>query len=195
MAEPAPGHPRAGGGRPGPQARSSERLAATADVDYLPGASVTRLATALVFLGRHDTGTATYGGPKRRTAMIPGSTPTLTRADGLRPSRRGYPVFRRRRGHQSASGPALKGLAKALLLSGQSSEAADIFRELTRLRSDDALCTSPGSALRPGRSACGGRRVRRSPPIEARKLGGPRPDCGRGSDRGDWTAAVEEQRE
>ena len=58
VAEPAPGHARPMGGDPARKLETLERLAATADVDHLPGASVTRLAAALAFFGRRDTAIA-----------------------------------------------------------------------------------------------------------------------------------------
>ena len=45
-------------GDPARRLEALERLAATADVDHLPVASVTRLATSLAFLGRRDTAIA-----------------------------------------------------------------------------------------------------------------------------------------
>ena len=43
------------GGGPARRLENLERLAATADVEHLPVASVTRLATSLAFLGRRET--------------------------------------------------------------------------------------------------------------------------------------------
>ena len=80
-----------------------ERLAATADVDHLPEASVTRLAFALAFAGpaRHgDRAAAARPGVAPRRLL--GQRRPRPRADGLRPSRRGGPVLRRRRGRSSA---------------------------------------------------------------------------------------------
>ena len=90
------------GGDPARKLEALERLAATADVDHLPGASVTRLATALAFLGRRDTGDrAPAAGPGVAPRRLLGQRRPRTRADGLRPSRGGGPVLRRRRGHQA----------------------------------------------------------------------------------------------
>ena len=128
------------GGDPARKLEVLERLAATADVDHLPEASVTRLAAARAFLGQRDTGDrALAAGPGvhrddfwvnadlGRELMVSGRPEEAVRffavAVGVRPR----------------SGLALRGLGKALLLSGQPSEAAEIFREVTRLRPDDAL--------------------------------------------------------
>ena len=186
------------GGDPARKLEALERLAATADVDHLPGASVTRLATALAFLGRHDTGIAIL-----RRAQASHRDDFWVNADlGRELMVSGRPeeairFFAVAAGISPRSGLALKGLAKALLLSGQSSEAADIFRELTRLRPDDALShVALGSALLalgdPHAADAEFGEARRSKPenwVVRDQIALAR------SDRGDWTAAVEEQRE
>ncbi len=175
-----------------------ERLAATADVAHLPGASVTRLAAALAFLGKHDMGIALLRRAQAshrddfwvnadlgRELLISGRAEEAVRffdvAASVRPR----------------SGLALRGLGKALLLSGQPSEAADILREVTRLRPDDAFArVALGSAL----LMLGEPHEAAAEYDDARRL---KPDdwvvrdqiALAHSDRGDWAAAVEEQRE
>jgi tetratricopeptide (TPR) repeat protein/tRNA A-37 threonylcarbamoyl transferase component Bud32 len=175
-----------------------ERLAATADVDRLPVASVTRLATSLAFLGRRDTAVtllrraqashrddfwvnADLGRELLASARFDEAVRFFAVATGVRPGSR----------------LALSGLGKALLLSGQPAEAADIFRELTRLRPDDALArVALGSSL----LALGQPQEAEAEFREAKRL---KPDdwmvrdqiAIAFSDRGDWAAAVEEQRE
>ena len=53
-----------------------ERLAATADVEHLPVASVTRLATSLAIFGRATRRSRCSGGRRPRIATTSGSTPT-----------------------------------------------------------------------------------------------------------------------
>ncbi len=175
-----------------------ERLADTADVAHLPGASVTRLAAALAFLGKRDMGIELLRRAQSshrddfwvnadlgRELMISGRAEEAVRffdvAACVRPR----------------SGLALRGLGKALFLSGQPSEAADILREVTRLRPDDALAhVALGSAF----LMLGKPHEADAEFGEARRL---RPDdwvvrdqiALAFSDRGDWAAAVEEQRE
>lgn len=126
-----------------------ERLAATADVGNLPGASVTRLAGALAVLGRRELAIALLrraqplhrddfwvNADLGRELLVAGRAEDAVRyfdvAAGVRPR----------------SGLALRGLARALLRSGQPAEASDRFREVTRLRPDDALShVALGSAL------------------------------------------------
>ena len=137
------------GGDPARKLEALERLAATADVDHLPGASVTRLAAALAFLGRRDTAIALL-----RRAQASHRDDFWVNADlGRELMASGRPeeavrFFAVAAGVRPRSGLALSGLGKALLLSGQPSEAADILREVTRLRPDDALAhVALGSAL------------------------------------------------
>ena len=126
-----------------------ERLAATADLGYLPGASVTRLAGALAVLGRRELaiGLLRRAQPLHRNdfwvnadlgreLLVAGRAEEAVRyfdvAAGVRPR----------------SGLALRGLARALLRSGEPAEASEIFREVIRLRPDDALShVALGSAL------------------------------------------------
>ncbi len=175
-----------------------ERLAATADVDHLPGASVTRLATALAFLGRRDTAVALL-----RRAQLSHRDDFWVHADlGRELLAAGRPeeavrFFAVAAGLSPRSGLALGGLGKALLQSGQPSEAADILREVTRLRPDDALAhVVLGSALlmlgEPHGADAEFREARRLKPddwVVRDQIGLAH------SDRGDWAAAVEEQRE
>ena len=175
-----------------------ERLAATADVDHLPGASVTRLAAALAFLGRRDMAIALL-----RRAQASHRGDFWVNADlGRELLASGRPeeavrFFAVAAGISPRSGLALSGLGKALLQSGQPSEAADILREVTRLRPDDALAhVALGSAL----LMVGEPHEADAEFGEARRL---KPDdwvvrdqiALARSDRGDWIAAVEEQRE
>ena len=186
------------GGDPARKLEALERLAATADVDHLPGASVTRLAAALAFLGRRDTAIALL-----RRAQASHRDDFWVNADlGRELLASGRPeeavrFFAVAAGVSPRSGLALSGLAKALLQSGQPSEAADILREVTRLRPDDALAhVALGSALlmlgEPHEADAEFREARRLKPddwVVRDQIALAR------SDRGDWAAAVEEQRE
>ena len=166
-------------GGPARKLEALERLAATADVDRLPVASVTRLATSLASLGRRETAIALL-----RRAQASHRDDFWVNADlGRELMASGRPdeavrFFAVAAGVRPRSGLALSGLGKALLLGGQPAEAADIFRELTRLRPEDALAhVALGSALLALGDAAGGRRrVRRGEAAEAGRLGGPRPD-------------------
>ena len=60
------------GGGPARRLENLERLSATADVEHLPVASVTRLATSLAFLGRRETASRSSAGPRRRIATTSG---------------------------------------------------------------------------------------------------------------------------
>ena len=186
------------GGDPARKLEALERLAATADVDHLPGASVTRLAAALAFLGRRDMAIALL-----RRAQASHRDDFWVNADlGRELMASGRPeeavrFFAVAAGVRPRSGLALSGLGKALLQSGQPSEAADILREVTRLRPDDALAhVALGSAL----LMLGEPHEADAEFAEARRL---KPDdwvvrdqiALARSDRGDWAAAVEEQRE
>jgi serine/threonine-protein kinase len=175
-----------------------ERLAATADVDRLPVASVTRLATSLSFLGRRDTAIALL-----RRAQASHRDDFWVNADlGRELMASGRPdeavrFFAVATGIRPRSALALSGLGKALLQSGRPAEAADIFRELTRLRPEEALShVALGSAL----LALGEPQEADGEFSEARRL---KPDDWMVrdqiaialSERGDWAAAVQEQRE
>jgi serine/threonine-protein kinase len=139
-------------GRAGDPARkleALERLAATAAVERLPGASITRLAGALAVLGRRETAIALL-----RRAQASHRDDFWVNADlgrelvmSARPEEavRFYAVAA---GVRPRSGLALRGLGRALLQSGQPSEAAEVLHEVTRLRPDDALAyVVLGSAL------------------------------------------------
>jgi serine/threonine-protein kinase len=175
-----------------------ERLADTADVDHLPGASVTRLAAALAFLGRRDTGIALL---RRAQSSHRGDFwinadlgSELLASDRPEEAVRFYAVAA---GVCPRSGLALSGLGKALLRGGQPSEAADVLREVTRLWPDDALAhVALGSAL----LGLGEPHEADAEFAEARRLKSDdwvvRDQIALAhSDRGDWAAAVEEQRE
>ena len=186
------------GGDPARKLEALERLAATANVDHLPGASVTRLAAALAFLGRRDTAIALL-----RRAQASHRDDFWVNVDLGREllasdrSEEAVRFFAVAAGISPRSGLALSGLGKALLQGGQPSEAADLHREVIRLPPDDDL----------GRVALGSALLMLGEPYEAdaefrgaRRL---KPDdwvvrdqIGLAhSDRGDWAAAVEEQRE
>ena len=175
-----------------------ERLAATADVDHLPAASVTRLAAALAFLGRRDTAIALLAdcpvvAPRR---LLGQRRPRRELLASGRPEQ-AIRFFAVAAGVSPRSELALTGLGKALLQNGQPSEAVDVLREATRLRPDDALVhVALGAAL----LMCGEPHAADSEFSEARRLQpedwGVRDQIGIvHSDRGDWGAAVEEQQE
>jgi serine/threonine-protein kinase len=175
-----------------------ERLAATADVEHLPVASVTRLATSLAIFGRRDTAIALL-----RRAQASHRDDFWVNADlgrellaSDRPEEavRFYAVAA---GVRPQSALALGGLGRAILMSGQAAEAADLFRQCTRLRPEDALAhVSLGSArlaLRESSEAD-------AEFSEAKRLK-PKDWVVRDrialaySDRGGWDAAIREQRE
>jgi serine/threonine-protein kinase len=185
-------------GDPGRKREVLERLAATADVDHLPTASVTRLAAALAFLGRRDTAIALL-----RRAQASHRDDFWVNADlGRELLAAGGPedavrFFAVAAGVRPRSGLALIGLGKALLLSGQPSEAAETLRDATRLRPDDAFAhVALGSAL----LMLGQPREADAEFFEARRL---KPDDWAArdqiglarSDRGDWASAIAEQTE
>jgi serine/threonine-protein kinase len=186
------------GGDPARKLEVLERLAATADVDHLPGASVTRLAAALAFLGRRDMAIALLrrAQPSHRGDFwVNANLGRELLASGR--AEEAVRFFAVAAGVRPRSGLALRGLGKALLQSGQPSEAADILREVTRLRPDDALAhVALGSAL----LMLGEPHEADAEFGEARRL---KPDdwvvrdqiALARADRGDWAAAVDEQRE
>jgi eukaryotic-like serine/threonine-protein kinase len=185
-------------GGPARRLATLEGLADTADVDRLPVASVTRLATALSYLGRKDKAIGLL-----RRAQASHRDDFWANADlGRDLMASGRPdeavrFFTVAAGVRPKSCLALNGLGKSLLLSGQPAEAGDVFRELIRLRPEDALShVALGSALltlgeAPGAAAEFG---------VARRL---KPDdwmvrdqiALAYSDRGEWTAAIQEQTE
>ena len=124
-------------------------LAATADVDRLPAASVTQLANSLSSLGRQETAIALL---RRAQAshrddfwVNADLGRVLTASDRPDEAVRFFAVAV---GVRPRSGIALSGLGKALLLGGQPAEAADVFRDVTQLRPEDALAqVALGSAL------------------------------------------------
>ena len=175
-----------------------ERLAATADIDHLPVASVTRLATSLAFLGRRETAITLL-----RRAQASHRDDFWVNADlGRELMAFGRPdesvrFFAVAAGVRPRSGVALSGLGKSLLLSGQPTEAADVFRELMRLRPEDALPhVALGSALlalgEPHEAAAEfGEAKRRKPDdwMVRDQIALAYSDCG------EWTSAVQEQSE
>ena len=114
----------------GPTRRAEmlERLAATADVEHLPVTSLTRLATSLAIFGRRETAIALL-----RRAQASHRDNFWVNADlgrelmaSNRPEEavRFYAVAA---GVRPQSPLALSGLGRAILLSGQPAEAADLF--------------------------------------------------------------------
>ena len=186
------------GGGPARRLENLERLSATADVEHLPVASVTRLATSLAFLGRRETAITLL-----RRSQASHRDDFWVNADlGRELMAFGRPdeavrFFAVAAGIRPKSGVALGGLGKALLMSGQPAEAADVFRELMRLRPDDALAhVALGSALlslrEPHEAAAEFAEAKRLKPDDwmvRDQIGLAYSDCG------DWTAAVQEQSE
>ncbi len=185
-------------GGPPRRLETLERLAATADVERLPVASVTRLATSLAFLGRRDQSILLL-----RRAQASHRDDFWVNADlGRDLMSSGRPeaavrFFAVAASVRPRSGVALEGLGKSLLLSGQPAEAADVFRELKRLRPDDALAhVALGSAI----LALGEPDAAAAQFGEAKRL---KPEdwmvrdqiALAYSDRGEWIAAAEEQSE
>jgi serine/threonine-protein kinase len=186
------------GGGPARRLEVLERLAATADVENLPVASVTRLATSLAIFGRRDTAIALL-----RRAQASHRGDFWVNADlgrelmaSNRPEEavRFYAVAA---GVRPQSPLALGGLGRAILLSGQPAEAADLFRQWTRLRPEDPLShVALGSAL----LALGEPSEAQAEFSEAKRLK-PKDWMVRDqvalafSDRGDWDAAIREQGE
>jgi serine/threonine-protein kinase len=175
-----------------------ERLAATADVDRLPGASVTRLAAALAALGRRDLALTLL-----RRAQLSHRADFWVNADlGRELVASGRPeeavrYYAVAAGVRPRSWLALRGLGRALLQSGQPVEAGDVLHEVNRLRPDDALAhVALGSAC----LMLGEPHDAESEFAEARRL---KPNdwlfrdqiALARSDRGDWALAAEEQRE
>jgi serine/threonine protein kinase/Flp pilus assembly protein TadD len=175
-----------------------ERLAATADVERLPVASVTRLAASLGFFGRKETAVALL-----RRAQASHRDDFWVNADlGSELMASGRPdeaiqFFAVATGVRPRSGLALSGLGKALFLGGQSKEAAEIFRELTRLKPEDALGrVALGSSL----LSLGQSREAEDQFHLAKRL---KPDdwmvrdqiAMAYSEHGDWVEAIDEQRE
>ncbi len=185
-------------GGPARRLETLERLAATADVERLPVASVSRLATSLAFLGRRDQAISLL-----RRAQASHRDDFWVNADlGRDLMFSGRPeeavrFFAVAASVRPKSGVALDGLGKSLLLSGQPTEAADVFRELNRLRPDDALAhVALGSVLlslgEPAEAAAQFGEAKRLKPGDWMV----RDQIALAySERGEWTAAVEEQSE
>ncbi len=186
------------GGGPARRLENLERLSATADVEHLPVASVTRLATSLAFLGRRETAITLL-----RRSQASHRDDFWVNADlgrelmaSSRPDE-AVRFFAVAAGIRPKSGVAVGGLGKALLMSGQPAEAADVFRELMRLRPDDALShVALGSALlslrEPHEATAEFAEAKRLKPDDwmvRDQIGLAYSDCG------DWTAAVQEQSE
>ncbi len=175
-----------------------EGLAATADLDRLPEASVTRLAFALATMGRREMAIALLRRVQRahpddfwvnadlgRELMFSGQPDAAVRffavAVGVRPQ----------------SGHALRNLGMALQRSGQLVEAADTFRRTIALRPDDGHAhVSLGTVL----MMLGEHRAAEVEFREAKRL---KPDdwkvrdliVNARLDLGDWNSAIEERRE
>ena len=199
VAEPAPGHARPDGGRPGAQAGRSWNGSPPRPTSTICRG---RVSPGWPLRWRSSAGSDMAIALLRR-AQASHRDDFWVNADlGRELLASGRPeeavrFFAVAAGIRPRSGLALRGLAKALLLSGQPSEAADILREVTRLRPDDALShVALGSAL----LTLGEPHEADAEFGEARRL---KPDdwvvrdqiALALSDRGDWAAAVEEQRE
>jgi eukaryotic-like serine/threonine-protein kinase len=119
--------------------RALERLAATADAGRLPEASLTRLACALSSFGRRDMGIDLLRRTQQTHPEIFWVNADLARQlmDSNRPDD-AVRFFAVARGIRPRSALALKGLGKALQLSGRLEESADTFRQLVRLQPHDA---------------------------------------------------------
>ncbi len=185
-------------GDPARRLESLEKLAATADVERLPVASTTRLATSLAFLGRREKAIQLL-----RRSQTAHRNDFWVNADlGRELIASGRPdeavrFFAVATGVRPTSGIALSGLGRSLLLGGQQAEAAEVFRELIRLRPDDALArVALGSAL----LALGEPHEAAAEFGEATRMRAEdwmvRDQIALAySDRGDWSSAVEEQAE
>jgi eukaryotic-like serine/threonine-protein kinase len=175
-----------------------ERLAATADVDRLPEASVTRLAFSLSSLGRWEKALALL----RRTQRAHPDDfwvnadlgRTLMSAEQFNEAVRFFAVAT---GIRPRSGLARVNLGQALERGGNFQEAADTFRQLIGLQPDDAHAhVALGCVL----MKLGQREEMEAEFREAKRL---RPDDWRVSDQiasarsdwGDWSQAIEERRE
>jgi tetratricopeptide (TPR) repeat protein len=185
-------------GGPSRRLATLEGLAATADVERLPVASVTRLATSLAFLGRRDKAIellrraqASHRGDFWVNTNLGRELMASGRADQ---AVRFYTVAA---GVRPKSGIALSGLGKSLLLSGQPAEAADVSRELIQLRPEDALShVGLGSAFlalgEPNKAAAEFSEAKRQKPEDwmvRDQIALAYSDCG------EWNIAVQEQTE
>jgi eukaryotic-like serine/threonine-protein kinase len=175
-----------------------DRLAATADLDRLPEASVTRLAWALASLGRREKAVALL----RRTQRAHPDDFWVNADLGKELMASGKPdeavrFFAVAGGVRPRSRIALDNLGKALEQSGQFTEAAETFRQLIGLQPDDAFAhVSLGCVL----IKLGEPDAVKAEFSEAKRL---EPDDWRvrewiasaWSDWGDWSSAIEELRE
>jgi serine/threonine-protein kinase len=175
-----------------------EQLAATAKVDQLPEASVTRLAFALSSLGRKEMATALLRRTQRahpddfwvnfdlgRALIESGRHEDAVRffgiAVGIRPR----------------SDLALSLLGGALLHSGQLTEAAETFRRMIALRPDDAharvqlgaVLLKAGEARAADAEFAEAKRQKRDDWRVCDMIGSARAEAG------DWNSAIQERRE
>ena len=175
-----------------------ERLAATAKVDRLPEASVTRLASALSSLGRREMAIALL---RRTQAAHPDDF--WVNADLGRElfdsGRHDEAVrfFAVAVGIRPRSDLALRFLGKALQYSGQLAEAADTFRRMIALRPDDAharvelgaVLLKSGDTRAADAEFAEAKRLKSTDWKVCDMIGSARADAG------DWSAAIEERRE
>ena len=174
-----------------------ERLAATAQVDRLPEASVTRLASALSSLGRREMAIALL---RHTQAAHPDDF--WVNADLGRElfdsGRQDEAVrfFAVAVGIRPRSDLALRFLGRALQFSGQLAESADTFRRMIALRPDDARARVELGAvlLKSGDTHAANaefgeaKRLKSSDWKVCDMIGNARADAG------DWSAAIEERR-
>jgi tetratricopeptide (TPR) repeat protein/tRNA A-37 threonylcarbamoyl transferase component Bud32 len=175
-----------------------ERLAATADLDRLPEASVTRLAYSLSSLGRREKAIALL----RRTQRAHPDDFWVNADLGKELLSAGEPdeavrFFAVAGGIRPRSGLALEKLGDALQQSGRFAEATETLRQLVVLEPDDAHAhVALGSLLLKG----GKSEQSEAEFGEAKRL---KPDdwkvydqiASARSDSGDWNLAIEESRE
>jgi eukaryotic-like serine/threonine-protein kinase len=175
-----------------------ERLAATAKLDRLPEASVTRLASALSSLGRREMAIALL---RRTQAAHPDDF--WVNADLGRElfdsGRHDEAVrfFAVAVGIRPRSDLALRFLGKALQCSGQLAEAADTFRRMIALRPDDAHARVELGAvlLKSGDTRAAdaefgeAKRLKSADWKVCDMIGSARADAG------DWSAAIQERHE
>ncbi len=175
-----------------------ERLAATADVDRLPEASVTRLASALSSLGRGGIAIALLRRAQRLHPEDFWVNADLGR-ELLRSHRPDEAVrfFAVAVGIRPRSDLALGSLAGALQQSGQLGEAAETFRRMIALRPHDAqtrvrlgaVLLHMGAVWDADVEFAEARRLRPADWKVRSSIGTARADAG------DWNAAIEDCRE
>ena len=177
-----------------------ERLAATADVDRLPEASVTRLASALSSLGRREI--AVRPAPARpavASGRLLGQCRPRPGAREFRPARRGGPLFRRRRRHPPAERPrpripSARPSQQSGQLGGSGRDLPPTDRAPPRRRARPRPARSRAAEIwaRPGLLMSNSPRPSDLKPADWKirnSIGTARADAG------DWNAAIEDRRE